>query len=118
MGQDCFETDNEGVHVLDGTEIDGNIDSKKSIWLEGIVRGCVSTNSRLVVGKSAVVNGKVFCKELFLDGAITEDVHVNGKAILGPHAIIKGRLITACLQIVSGAVIENGLKLEKTANKK
>lgn len=113
MGQDCFDIDYEGTLLLKSTVIDGNLKSEKDICLKGIIRGNVHSAGRVIIGKDALIDGDVDCRELFLKGEITGNVCVACKTVMGEEAVIDGALVTESLQIFPGAKIANGLRLRK-----
>lgn len=98
--------------LLEGAEISGDIRTGKDMLLEGVVRGDVACEGKLVIGRNGMVEGNIVCRELVLDGLVAGNADVDGKTCLTAAALIKGFLQTSCLLLHPEAVIEKGLRLK------
>ena len=52
------------VNMVGGTVINGDIQAKGDVRIDGILKGSVKTEGKLVVGSSGVVEGDVTCQML------------------------------------------------------
>lgn len=112
MGQDNFDIKNDGSLFLINTEINADVKSAKSIYLQGVIIGNIHCESKVMVDKCAIVRGDIYCRELVMNGLVSGNVKASFRAELGDFAVIKGYLITPCVKICTNSVVENGLRLE------
>ena len=61
--------------VGNGTVINGDIQSKSDIRIDGTLKGSVKTEGKLVVGSSGVVEGDVVCSNVDISGEIKAENH-------------------------------------------
>lgn len=115
MNQDCFDISYSGSQILEDASIEGNVESKKDICLNGFVGGNIVCAGVVIVNKGGEVKGDVSCRELYLNGVIAGNVRVEGKAVLGADAVVEGSMTTGCLEITIGAKIGLGLKLKNAS---
>ena len=59
------------------TIINGDIQSKSDIRIDGILKGSVKTKGKLVVGSSGVVEGDVVCENADISGEIKAKITVS-----------------------------------------
>ena len=114
--------------IGNGTIINGDIQSKSDIRIDGILKGSVKTEGKLVVGTSGVVEGDVFCSDADISGEIKAKITVSKILSLKSTSKLNGDIITNKLSIEPGAEftgscsmgavikeIKNVEKQEKTA---
>jgi len=97
--------------IVEGTHIHGNIVSEKSIRLVGKLDGDLTTKGRLVIGKSGIVNGTVFCEEADIEGTINGKLIVQGILILRPTALVNCDTFARQLMVEPGAVLNGVLDM-------
>ena len=89
--------------VGSGTVITGDIKSKSDIRIDGILKGSVNTEGKLVVGSSGVVEGDVFCSDADISGEIKAKITVSKLLSLKSTSKLNGDIITNKLSIEPGA---------------
>tara|TARA_B000000475_G_C15588584_1_gene279632 strand:+ start:74 stop:493 length:420 start_codon:yes stop_codon:yes gene_type:complete len=86
-----------------GTVITGDIKSKSDIRIDGILKGSVNTEGKLVVGSSGVVEGDVVCSHADISGEIKAKITVSQLLSLKSSSKLNGDIITNKLSIEPGA---------------
>ena len=89
--------------IGNGTIINGDIQSKSDIRIDGILKGSVKTEGKLVVGSSGVVEGDVFCSDADISGEIKAKITVSKLLSLKSTSKLNGDIITNKLSIEPGA---------------
>jgi cytoskeletal protein CcmA (bactofilin family) len=88
------------------TSIDGNVETTGNLRIEGKVKGNIRARSKVVLGNSGQVEGKVFAQTADIEGTIKGTVQVEGLLTLKSTAHIKGDINTGKLVMESGAVFD------------
>lgn len=86
-----------------GTTINGDIESKSDIRIDGILKGSVKTDGKLVVGSSGVVEGDVTCSNADVAGEIKAKITVSQVLSLKSSSKLNGDIVTNKLSIEPGA---------------
>lgn len=86
-----------------GTTINGDIEAKSDIRIDGILKGSVKTEGKLVVGSSGVVEGDVFCSNADISGEIKAKITVSQTLSLKSTSKLNGDIVTNKLSIEPGA---------------
>ena len=86
-----------------GTTINGDIESKSDIRIDGVLKGSVKTDGKLVVGSSGIVEGDVFCSNADVSGEIKAKITVSQVLSLKSTSKLNGDIVTNKLSIEPGA---------------
>ena len=89
--------------IGNGTVITGDIQSKSDIRIDGILKGSVKTEGKLVVGSTGVVEGDVVCVSADVSGEIKAKIIVSQLLSLKSTSKLNGDIITNKLSIEPGA---------------
>lgn len=89
--------------VGNGTVITGDIKSKSDIRIDGVLKGSVNTEGKLVVGSSGVVEGDVICSNADISGEIKAKITVSQLLSLKSTSKLNGDIVTNKLSIEPGA---------------
>ncbi len=89
--------------ISNGTVIEGEIKSNGDIRIDGVVRGSVSSKSKVVIGATGSVEGDVHCQNADISGSITGKTNVQEMLFLKSHARINGDIHTGKLIVEVGA---------------
>ncbi|MEO0140543.1 MAG: polymer-forming cytoskeletal protein [candidate division WOR-3 bacterium] len=89
-----------------GAEITGDVSVKAGARIDGRVKGNISCQGELVIGKEGVVEGEVKASSATLSGRITGKLLVEGKAELTSTARMEGDISCAKLVIEEGAFFQ------------
>ena len=86
-----------------GTTITGDLNSKGDVRIDGIIKGSINTEGKLVLGKDGIVEGDVVCVNADISGVINAKITVSQLLSLKTTAKLKGDIITNKLSIEPGA---------------
>ena len=102
MGQDINAPERLN-RIVDGTTIEGTINSQSNIRIDGTVTGTINTKGRLVVGPKGRIEGDVVCANAEVEGTVDGQIKVNELLSLRSTAKILGDIYTGKLAIEPGA---------------
>ena len=86
-----------------GTSIIGDINSKGDIRIDGILKGSINTEGKVVLGEEGVIEGDVVCVDADVSGTINAKITVSQLLSLKSTAKLKGDIITNKLSIEPGS---------------
>ena len=89
-----------------GAEIVGDITIRAGARIDGRVKGNVSCQGELVIGKDGFVEGEVRAASAVVSGRITGKLSVEGKAELTSTARMEGDVACSKLVIEEGAFFQ------------
>jgi len=106
------ETEASAINIIrNGTEINGDINCKGDIRIEGKLIGNLKTEGKLVVGESGIIEGNVSCANATISGGIKVNITVNELLVLNSTANLVGEIVTNKLQIEPGANFSGSCKM-------
>jgi cytoskeletal protein CcmA (bactofilin family) len=97
--------------IGNGTVITGDIKSKSDIRIDGILKGSVKTEGKLVVGSTGVVEGDVDCVSADVSGEIKAKITVSQLLSLKSTSKLNGDIITNKLSIEPGATFSGSCSM-------
>ena len=86
-----------------GTTITGDVQSKGDIRIDGTLKGSVSTEGKVVLGREGVIEGDVECKNADISGTLKAKITVSQLLSLKASSKLNGDIITNKLSIEPGA---------------
>ena len=92
-------------------KINGDISTKESIRIDGIVKGNVDSENVASVTDTATVEGNIRASEIFIAGKVIGNITATKSLELEKSTIITGDIYTAKLQIHSGAIFNGHTKM-------
>jgi len=95
---------NAAVNMIGaGTVITGDVYSKGDIRVDGTLKGSVTTEGKVVLGKEGVIEGDIECRDADVSGTIKAKISVSQLLSLKTTAKLNGDIITNKLSIEPGA---------------
>lgn len=94
-----------------GTVIAGNVLAEGDLVVEGIVRGDVTTKTKLVVGPSAIIEGNIFAQHAEIAGRVQGTVKALGLLVINSSGTVMGDVITKDLNVESGSTFNGRLQV-------
>ena len=94
-----------------GTIITGDIVSKGDIRIDGILKGSINTEGRVVLGGEGMIEGDVICKDADISGTIKAKITVSQLLSLKTTAKLNGDIITNKLSIEPGAAFSGSCSM-------
>ena len=86
-----------------GTVITGDVYSKGDIRVDGILKGSVITEGKVVLGRDGIIEGDIECSTADISGTIKAKITVSQLLLLKASAKLNGDIITNKLSIEPGA---------------
>jgi cytoskeletal protein CcmA (bactofilin family) len=86
-----------------GTVITGDVYSKGDIRVDGILKGSVIAEGKVVLGREGVIEGDIECSAADISGTIKAKITVSQVLSLKASAKLNGDIITNKLSIEPGA---------------
>ena len=90
--------------INEGTKLVGDITSKGFFRIDGTIDGNVNTPSKVVIGRTGVINGTLICENADIEGRIEGNLDVTGTLSLKSTAHIKGEVVAGKLAVEPGAI--------------
>ncbi|MBC7821883.1 MAG: polymer-forming cytoskeletal protein, partial [Planctomycetaceae bacterium] len=94
-----------------GTLIEGNVHAEGDLLVEGIVKGDVTTKTKLVVGPSALIEGNILAQHAEIAGRVHGTVKAIGLLVINSSGTILGDVITKDLNVESGSTFNGRLQV-------
>lgn len=108
--KEAAELANKKNQIEKGTKITGDIESHGNIRFDGEMIGNVTSHSKVVLGESCVMDGKLVAQNAEISGEIKGTIEVSDLLILKETAIVHADAIYGKIQIDQGAVVYGALK--------
>jgi cytoskeletal protein CcmA (bactofilin family) len=94
MGKNT-ESENSCINIIGaGTEIQGDITTTGDIRIDGKLTGNFSSNQKLVIGQSGVIEGNIKCKDCDISGKVNGNLHLSELLTLKSTADVTGDIVT------------------------
>ncbi len=90
----------------EGTYLEGKIETKGSLRIDGSVKGAVKTADTLTIGSSGRVEGEVEAQNAVVGGKVEGNISIQEKLILEANSTLVGNLKTKKLVIDEGAMFQ------------
>lgn len=98
--------------INEGTELKGDIISNGFFRIDGKVEGSISKPSKVVIGKSGSVKGKLTCEDADIEGKFEGNLNVSGTLTLKATAHIEGEVIVGKLAVEPGATFNASCSMQ------
>lgn len=102
---------NEVSRVALGASIRGDLSSRTDIRVDGNVDGTLFSEGRIVVGESALLSGKLLCRNLDLWGKMDGDLYIRDVLTLKGSAVVNGNIFVRKIQMEMGAQLNGSCKM-------
>ena len=87
--------------ISDSTIV-GDVYTKADFRLDGILKGVLRTDGKLVIGKTGKVEGRVFCKTIDIFGYVEGEIHADDILSMKAGSCVKGNIYTDKLVVELG----------------
>lgn len=94
-----------------GTKIDGNINTKGSLRVEGTVVGEIKVEGDLFIGEDAKIKTKVKARNVIVAGKIEGNITAQNKLEILPTGKVAGDIEMKTIKIEEGAKFEGNSKI-------
>jgi len=89
--------------INQGEKFEGKLNLSSSIRIDGEVTGEISCEGLVVLGKNAIVNGKIYASEVIIAGKFEGEIETVGILELEPTCHLKGNVKINKLVVHEGA---------------
>jgi cytoskeletal protein CcmA (bactofilin family) len=104
MAKKINEAESPSINIIrKGTEISGDVTCSGDIRIDGVLKGTLISEGKLVVGPTGIIDGEVTCKNADVSGKINAALVVKELLQLRASANITGDINTNKLSIEPGA---------------
>lgn len=103
--------------INEGTKLVGDITSKGYFRIDGTIEGNVKTPSKVVLGKTGMINGTLSCENADIEGRIEGNLDVAGTLSLKSTAHIEGEVVAGKLAVEPGATFNATCAMKGTQKK-
>lgn len=79
-------------HISENTVVNGNIEANSDMRIDGNVKGNITSNSKVVTGKTSSIIGNVKCTDLTIEGTLYGDVTVENLLHITQTATFEGNI--------------------------
>ena len=97
--------------LVKGTIIEGTVKSESDIRIDGIIKGSLNCNAKVIIGPSGFIEGEVRCANAVIEGKFEGSLHVTELLNVRESAKISGDVKTNKLIVQSGAVFNVDCKM-------
>ena len=97
--------------IAEGSVLEGNLNSSNGIRIDGTVKGSVRCEGKVVVGKSGIVEGEIYCQSADIEGTLKSSIEVKDILELKATSNLHGEISTGKLSIEPGASFTGSCKM-------
>lgn len=94
-----------------GTIIEGNVQAEGDLVVEGVVKGDVTTKTKLITGASSIIEGNILAQHAEIAGRVQGTVKALGLLVINSSGTILGDVITKDLNVESGSTFNGRLQV-------
>lgn len=84
------------------TVIEGNIDTKASVRVEGKIRGDIICDGDCTIGEKGLAESNIQARNIFVAGEVQGDITANEKLIIHKSGVLHGNATTQSIVIEEG----------------
>jgi cytoskeletal protein CcmA (bactofilin family) len=99
--------------INEGTKLVGDITSTGFFRIDGTIEGTLEKPSKVVLGKSGFIKGKLVCGDADIEGRFEGDLHVSGTLTLKSSARIQGQVVVGKLSVEPGAIFNGTCRMQE-----
>jgi len=99
--------------INEGTKLVGDITSTGFFRIDGTIEGTLDKPSKVVLGKSGFIKGKLVCGDADLEGRFEGELHVSGTLTLKSSARIQGQVVVGKLSVEPGAIFNGTCSMQE-----
>lgn len=111
------EMESQSINIIGyGTDIQGNVNTTGDIRIDGQIAGDFSSNQKLVIGQSGVIEGNITCRDCDISGKVVGNIAVSEVVALKSTADILGDISAYSLVIEMGAQFSGVCKMHRAEN--
>jgi cytoskeletal protein CcmA (bactofilin family) len=104
MIKELPKTNGEDTVVGENVKVTGKLHTSGNIQINGEVKGEVSSEGTVVIGKTATISGPITASDVKIEGTVKGNITASNEVALESNAKVFGDIQTKTLSINAGAV--------------
>ena len=97
--------------LVHGTTVEGTVKSESDIRVDGIIKGSLHCNAKVIIGPTGYIEGEVMCTNAVIEGKFEGNLQVKELLNVRETARISGDVQTDKLIVQTGAVFNVDCKM-------
>lgn len=102
--------------LVEGTVVEGQVTAKSDIRVDGMIRGSLTCEGKVIIGATGFVEGQIKCDSAVIQGRFEGTLDVNDLLNVRQTAKINGEISTGKLIVESGAIFNVTCKMGSQAS--
>jgi len=104
MAKNLEQEEIGGVNIIaSGTVLTGDIVSTGDCRIDGSLKGNITSNSKIYIGKTGIIEGKIKCHSIEIEGEAKADIMATELLSLKASAVLTGNIRINKIAIEPGA---------------
>ena len=112
MKEKLLDKDDIVGFLGEGTEFDGKVTYKGTLRLDGKFKGIINSDSSLVVGETAQIDGEINVSQVTVSGKVVGIIRAKDRLEIFSKARVSADIFTSCLIIEEGAIFQGKCNME------
>lgn len=102
--------------LVQGTQMEGKVKAKTDIRVDGVIKGDLQCDAKVIIGPTGTIEGTVNCRNAVIEGKFDGTLYVAELLNVRETANVTGEVTYGKLIVQSGAIISGSYKVvgEKT----
>jgi len=97
--------------LVKGTVVEGTVKSESDIRIDGVIKGSLNCNAKVIIGPSGFIEGDVRCANAVIEGKFEGSLQVSELLNVRENAKVSGDVRTNKLIVQSGAIFNVDCKM-------
>jgi cytoskeletal protein CcmA (bactofilin family) len=111
-----MESTNALNSLVKGTIVEGSITSESDIRVDGIIKGILTCNAKVIIGPTGFITGEVKCQNAMIEGKFDGKLRVAELLSIKETAEVTGDVVTAKLLVQPGAMFNVTCTMKENNN--
>jgi cytoskeletal protein CcmA (bactofilin family) len=94
-----------------GTLIEGTISSKENVCIDGLFKGKILSEGKVVIGETGKVEADINADTILMCGEVHGNIVATTKLEISSHGKLKGNIKTGSLIIAEGVIFEGNCQM-------
>jgi len=97
--------------LVKGTVVEGTVKSESDIRVDGVIKGTLTCDAKVIIGPSGFVEGEIKCTNAVIEGRFEGNLRVTEMLNVRETAQVTGDVKTHKLIVQSGAIFNVSCKM-------
>lgn len=97
--------------LVEGTSVEGTIQSKSDIRIDGSIKGTLTCSAKVIIGPTGNIEGEIKCQNAVIEGRFEGHLMVAQLLNIRETASVSGEVSYGKLNVQSGARIDGSYKV-------